>query len=313
MIRKTHSLSPTCRAEPCGLKTVLIAPPRGLAAAPDTVDQMAEQPGDPEVWRNKLTFRTSADSRATQSTYPGARRPSESDLVCWQTAAPDVYYKKARVDLAQIEAADAEGNTWVHRATESKNVDVVEDLLDRVDNRLIDCANERGTTPLHCAIRRDAIDVACALIARGADVAHRDRAGNTALGVACLYGAAPDVVAMLLDDAGADINVVNSQGDTPLMLAVIEHHNHLIDVLIRAPRLDWHAHNTRGQTIDRIAIGAHNIMALALIMGFYTDRKVQSRRISCDSTRRSAHSEAASSDAPSPTSYTHRRPDAVCD
>ncbi len=56
-----------------------------------------------------------------------------------------------------------------------------------------------------------------ALLAQGADVDHRDRAGSTALGWAASHGRADAVHRLIL--AGAVVDHVNEFGDTPLLMA----------------------------------------------------------------------------------------------
>lgn len=74
-----------------------------------------------------------------------------------------------------------------------------------------------GTTPLHWAVRNDAIDAARALIGAGADPVAADRLGVMPLVLAASNGNAAMID--LLIGAGADAAAVGPDGETPLMAA----------------------------------------------------------------------------------------------
>lgn len=234
--------------------------------ASERSDGEVEMASEPDKWRAHLTPRS--QSPELSHDHYCRWQQSHTDPVCWATAEPTTYYAHARVDLTQLEVADHDGNTWVHRATKLKNADVVVDLLDRLDNRLLNHQNYRGLSPLHCAAGRDAVDVTLVLLLRGADVTSRDAEGNTALAVACMRGASACLVELLIDHPKTDVNAINYLGDTPLMSVIAEHHNHLIDTLMLAPGIDWLAKNRRGQSLTQLALSTYNICALALIVGF---------------------------------------------
>ena len=74
-----------------------------------------------------------------------------------------------------------------------------------------------GTTALHWAAHRDALDLVVVLLEAGADASASDDHGVTPLTLACLNGNLSIVDTLLA--AGADANATRSNGETPLMTA----------------------------------------------------------------------------------------------
>lgn len=76
----------------------------------------------------------------------------------------------------------------------------------------------RGFSPLVMAAYVDASDVVRAIIAAGAAPDEADGTGNTALMGACFKGHVASITALI--DGGADVNIQNSLGMSPLMFAI---------------------------------------------------------------------------------------------
>ena len=79
--------------------------------------------------------------------------------------------------------------------------------------------DQNGATPLHYAMRSDAVGVVRLLLERGADASAQNHDGDTPLHlIARWYGhdtqARAEIVALLIE-YGADANAANSDGDTP--------------------------------------------------------------------------------------------------
>jgi ankyrin repeat protein len=96
------------------------------------------------------------------------------------------------------------------------------------------------------AVRNDRIDEVRALISKGVDVNSRDVFGdNAGLHWAASLGLAE--MARLLIDSGADVNIRNEEGDTPLHWAAGEGQKELVVILI-VHGADVNALNKRGWT-----------------------------------------------------------------
>lgn len=68
-----------------------------------------------------------------------------------------------------------------------------------------------------------------AIAKAGGDVNHQNDSGGTALQVACICKAGLTTVQCLVDDLGADPDLANHHGNTPLMFAIRNHND--IDVV----------------------------------------------------------------------------------
>ncbi|XP_076435552.1 uncharacterized protein LOC143275371 [Babylonia areolata] len=109
-------------------------------------------------------------------------------------------------------------------------------------------------TPLHYACKNGMVHTVELLIEHQADVTST-RKEATALHFACLcssHTASADITCLLLQ-AGADVNAVDRNGNTPLFYAVSNDHTDAADLLIRHGA-DVKARNERGETPLGIAV-----------------------------------------------------------
>ena len=110
------------------------------------------------------------------------------------------------------------GETALVAASRKNGMDVVRFLVEKCRADI----NEKGAgwTPLMAAVARENTDLAEYYLSRGADVARRDREGNTAFLVTARFadeGKAVPLLRLLLDH-GADINDCDKQKRNALML-----------------------------------------------------------------------------------------------
>lgn len=101
-------------------------------------------------------------------------------------------------------------------ACEYNNTEIISTLLDAGAD--INLSFYEGFTPLMWSIYHNKIDAAQYLLSRGADVNIKNWHGHTALSWVCCMKKMNDI-APLLVDAGADLNVIDNIGKTPLMVA----------------------------------------------------------------------------------------------
>jgi ankyrin repeat protein len=140
---------------------------------------------------------------------------------------------------ANLDARDIYGQTALHWAVQENALEAVEYLID--DHKMdVDDSNLYGSTPLHLAVEHGHGDMVRLLLSRGADVWATDLEGNTSLHIICESGnpTKEHIMRMLLA-RGSQVNQMNNQGQTPLMLLVRsmqirdnQHDLHLIDLLL---------------------------------------------------------------------------------
>jgi ankyrin repeat protein len=118
---------------------------------------------------------------------------------------------------ADVNARFASGATPLHDAALKGRNEVVRLLLAK--GALADGRDSRGATPLNDAALSGQAETVRILLAHGAEIDAREtETGNTALYVAASFGRAGVVAALL--DAGADPNVCNKDGVSPLRAAL---------------------------------------------------------------------------------------------
>lgn len=130
--------------------------------------------------------------------------------------------------LLRVSFAAAESDLTA--AIESGNIDQIKGLLASAPES-INQKDESGLAPLHVAARSDQLEVAKYLLESGADVEVRNQYGRTPLlCVAFMTGSVE--MATLLIEHGADINAADAQGATPLKLAAWRGYRGLINLLL---------------------------------------------------------------------------------
>ncbi|GIK06564.1 hypothetical protein Aspvir_002214 [Aspergillus viridinutans] len=119
--------------------------------------------------------------------------------------------------------------------------------------------DDHGTTPLHAAIKKNHCKITQLLLEGGADVGARDSSGCTPLDSAMTYGSQRSLslflkhvelnaqncwrlhtaitmnktaAVRLLLAHGADINRKDSEGQTPLLYAMLQGYDHLVELLL---------------------------------------------------------------------------------
>ncbi len=123
--------------------------------------------------------------------------------------------------------------------------------------------DHEGRLPLHYAASVNKADQARARHAAGDDPNHGDREGFTALHLAAQEGSLDAAPALL--DGGADVDPVNTFGNTPLFVAVFHFKGQgEMTVLLRSAGADPFRSNKNGQTPVDLArlIGNHDVAQL---------------------------------------------------
>ena len=130
------------------------------------------------------------------------------------------------VHHADPNLADGFGNWPLTEALRLKRYPIISELIIEKEAN-VQCMNQHGDTPLHISLKLKQIsrsdrnrhkDIQRMLISETKDINVRDRQGNTPLMLAVMNNADSDIVARLLEKSGVDTNVVNNEGVTPVMI-----------------------------------------------------------------------------------------------
>jgi len=125
---------------------------------------------------------------------------------------------------ACVNSTNKSGDTPLHRAVENKHTDVALELLSHSDIN-VNCYNQYRDTPLHRATFHGLIPVIERLMEKGADINARGSSQDTPLHIT-VENEYLDVFTKLLSYAGIDVNAANVNGDTPLHRAAYLHRRH---------------------------------------------------------------------------------------
>jgi len=130
-------------------------------------------------------------------------------------------------------STDAVGATPLHYAAAAKWVSATQVLV-RAGGNLVVFADDNGS-PLHWAARAGANDCIRVLILSGTDIEVKPRKGlnETALLFAVRHGAPLSTIKVLVNFGGANVNVVDSKGRTPLHRAAENGDPKVIQFLVR--------------------------------------------------------------------------------
>ncbi|XP_023228069.1 ankyrin repeat domain-containing protein 50-like [Centruroides sculpturatus] len=143
---------------------------------------------------------------------------------------------KRMVDGTNINIHNHRGETLLHRMVTS--IRDCGELMELFLNRGVDLnvVNERGETPLVCAIDKGYDSTAIFLIKCGTDTKICDRYGQTALHHAAQRNRS-EVVAHLLE-VGCPVNGQDVNGDTALYLAASKGNTEVVKLLLAHPSVD---------------------------------------------------------------------------
>ena len=169
-----------------------------------------------------------------------------------------------RVD---VNAAEADGTTALHWATQREDVSLVDMLIDAGAN--VTAANRYGVTPLFLACLTGNAAVVAPLLEAGADANSVGAGGHTALMTAARTG---DVAAVrvLLAHGAAVHGKDDSLGQTALMWAAAENNAGVVDTLVEAGA-DVRARTKHGFTALLFAARAGRIEAAKALLAAGSD------------------------------------------
>eukprot|EP01105_Mastigella_eilhardi_P006423 TRINITY_DN17_c0_g3_i1.p1 TRINITY_DN17_c0_g3~~TRINITY_DN17_c0_g3_i1.p1 ORF type:complete len:891 (+),score=239.83 TRINITY_DN17_c0_g3_i1:205-2673(+) len=231
-------------------------------------------------------------SEATTATYMGypvnwmayempVTNPLLGDIVKLVLAHPPqlspvllVKLEKVLQACAVIDSA-ADGQTLLHAASYSGNSDLITWLLNKGAN--LDAQDERGWTPLMCAVNACHFGAAFLLVSRGANPFLVNNRGHSALHllVRCRMQNKDsiDVLKQLLCP-GADTNGKCSTGETPLMYACsVAFHQEVIGMLLEA-NADPNISENHGMYPLCKAMSSNNVVLIDMLLRYGADPRL---------------------------------------
>jgi ankyrin repeat protein len=123
------------------------------------------------------------------------------------------------------------GKTPLLSAAEKADVSTVQKLL--ANGASVNAANADGYTALHYAAQCRDVRVVDALLKAGADVNARTKQNVTPLIASINMAWGKPEISLALINAGADVNVADSDGDTALWIATTESSSEVIRALLK--------------------------------------------------------------------------------
>ena len=189
-------------------------------------------------------IRTLIDPILSQRTRSGTRKNNARNLVRMLTMKrPPVRRIRGLIERTDIQKPEYH---WKHTplmiASLHRHSSIVQRLLEKgADVNAKDVAHE---TPLMYACVGGHADIAIQLIRHGADVHSASDDGVRAIHIACTKPKFEKVVQMLLD-RGADPNVVDDEGDTPLHVVAGNNRIELVEII---GTKDLDVQNKKGNT-----------------------------------------------------------------
>jgi len=160
---------------------------------------------------------------------------------------------------------DADGYACLHYAIAKDNantVEIIKILLEAKAN--INATDKKGRTPLMHSVKKNHLSATQILLDYEADILAQDSLGNDALKNAIISKASPDMIRLLINN-GADINSINFNGITPLILAVKFDDDEIVELLIDR-RADIHVEDHEHHNALYYAAFNNNLYALQTLL-----------------------------------------------
>ncbi len=136
---------------------------------------------------------------------------------------------------AKVNSINANGESALFSAVKADSASTIHILVENgavTDSRDNLARDHLGNTPLHAAVRWNALNAAVTLIQLGVDVNAQNMSGKTALSDCCRSGKTE--MANLLIINGADVNAADATGRTVLMDTVAGHNEGMLSLLLQS-------------------------------------------------------------------------------
>ncbi|KAH3766159.1 vacuolar assembly/sorting protein VPS9 [Pelomyxa schiedti] len=184
-----------------------------------------------------------------------ATNPFLSDTIKFVFATPGltpVLIQKVEkcVEVSTVNGAASDGQTLLHAAAYSGHLDLVNWLLKKPGIN-VDVQDERGWTPLMCAVHPGHFAVAFRLLSQGASVSIVNNRKHTALHLLARSYAQEknsEEVVRILIGSGNDLNRTSETGETALMIACSGAYNHQFVTMLLEASADPNIPDMHGAT-----------------------------------------------------------------
>lgn len=170
---------------------------------------------------------------------------------------------------ANIDVRNSHKSTPLHEAATNDKKEVLEFLLTNGAN--VDARDKNGRTPLHEAIVSGAEDAVALLVGYRANVNAQDLKGLTPIGAATEDDIDKKIVSVLVN-AGADVNITNCNGDTPLHLIAGYSDNEGVEKIVRLlieRGINVNVQNRENRTPLHCAINTGEVETVRLLVEEY--------------------------------------------
>ena len=164
---------------------------------------------------------------------------------------------------------DESGNTELHLACLSENIDLVKELLP-IKTKSVNLKNNDGNTPLYIACRSNNIEIVKKLLAiKTISVNLKNNDGNTPLHIACLNNNKKIVEELIKNsNISTSVNQKNNIGDTPLHIVCLNNNIEIVKQLLTIRLINVFLENSIGNTSVHIACLNNNIEIVKQLLNF---------------------------------------------
>jgi ankyrin repeat protein len=193
-------------------------------------------------------------------------------IVAVRSAPRPTVEKLVNANPELLRARDPAHSTLLHHAAGFGTLETLTWLLDAGAD--VKATNRLGSTPLHWAIHDEA--KVRLLLARGAGVNTRQRAGRTPIYQAALLGNGHAILRLLLQH-GADPNLRTANGRTPLMAAATRGDAEALRLLLDA-QASVNTKDSAGETALMMAASDGNPQVVRLLLKRGADARARTKR-----------------------------------
>ncbi|XP_077560954.1 uncharacterized protein LOC144175821 isoform X3 [Haemaphysalis longicornis] len=162
-----------------------------------------------------------------------------------------------------------EGETPLHVAVAKANFRATQQIL-QIRTDIVHEKNKENVTALHMAVTKNLYDIVKTLLTQGriAVDAVCGQGSRTALSLALEHG--HKHVVKVLVDAGADVNKLDADGNTPLHICLMRHHYEIIKILVAAGA-DVNKQDAKGNTPLHICLMGHHCEIIEILVAAGAD------------------------------------------